>query len=286
MPYRPEGNREMTMTELAKTLIEKLWVEPGEKARLRDRNPRDKSLFGDEEQTKADTTALAKEIDTLQDRLYAEGSRSLLVILQGTDTSGKDGTIRSVFNATGPLGVSVHAFGPPSKLELAHDYLWRVHAVCPRRGTIGIFNRSHYEDVLIGKVRKFAPEAVIEQRYEQINAFEKILAENGTTILKFMLHISKDEQNERLQARLDDPTKNWKFNPGDLEDREHWDDYQEAYETMLHRCSTPWAPWHVIPADRKWVRNAAIANIVKATLEEMNPQYPKVSWNPGDFHVE
>lgn len=286
MPYRPEGNREMTMTELAKTLIEKLWVEPGEKARLRDRNPRDKSLFGDEEQTKADTAALAKEIDTLQDRLYAEGSRSLLVILQGTDTSGKDGTIRSVFNATGPLGVSVHAFGPPSKLELAHDYLWRVHAVCPRRGTIGIFNRSHYEDVLIGKVRKFAPEAVIEQRYEQINAFEKILAENGTTILKFMLHISKDEQKERLQARLDDPTKNWKFNPGDLEDREHWDVYQEAYETMLHRCSTPWAPWHVIPADRKWVRNAAIANIVKATLEEMNPQYPKVSWNPGDFHVE
>ena len=286
MPYRPEGKREMTMTELAKTLIEKLRVEPGEKARLRDCNPRDKSLFGDEEQTKADTAALAKEIDTLQDRLYAEGSRSLLVILQGTDTSGKDGTIRSVFNATGPLGVSVHAFGPPSKLELAHDYLWRVHAVCPRRGTIGIFNRSHYEDVLIGKVRKFAPEAVIEQRYEQINAFEKILAENGTTILKFMLHISKDEQKERLQARLDDPTKNWKFNPGDLEDREHWDDYQEAYETMLHRCSTPWAPWHVIPADRKWVRNAAIANIVKATLEEMNPQYPKVSWNPGDFHVE
>lgn len=274
------------MTELAKTLIEKLRVEPGEKARLRDRNPRDKSLFGDEEQTKTDTAALAKEIDTLQDRLYAEGSRSLLVILQGTDTSGKDGTIRSVFNATGPLGVSVHAFGPPSKLELAHDYLWRVHAVCPRRGTIGIFNRSHYEDVLIGKVRKFAPEAVIEQRYEQINAFEKVLAENGTTILKFMLHISKDEQKERLQARLDDPTKNWKFNPGDLEDREHWDDYQEAYETMLHRCSTPWAPWHVIPADRKWVRNAAIANIVKATLEEMNPQYPEVSWNPGDFHVE
>jgi PPK2 family polyphosphate:nucleotide phosphotransferase len=286
MPYRPEDEREMTMTDLAKTLMEKLRVNPGKKARLRDRDPRDKSLFGDEQQTKASTAALAKDIDTLQDRLYAEGSRALLVILQGTDTSGKDGTIRSVFNATGPLGVSVHAFGPPTKLELEHDYLWRVHAVCPRRGTIGIFNRSHYEDVLIGKVRKFAPEAAIEQRYEQINAFEKMLVENGTTILKFMLHISKDEQKERLQARLDDPTKNWKFNPGDLEDREHWDDYQEAYEIMLHRCSTSWAPWHVIPADRKWVRNAAIANIVKATLEEMNPQYPKVSWNPGDFHVE
>lgn len=273
------------MTDLAKTLIEKLRVDPGGKARLRDRDPRDKSLFGDEQETKANTASLAKEIDTLQDRLYAEGSRSLLVILQGTDTSGKDGTIRSVFNATGPLGVSVHAFGPPTKLELEHDYLWRVHAVCPRRGTIGIFNRSHYEDVLIGKVRKFAPGTVIEQRYEQINFFEKMLVENGTTILKFMLHISKDEQKERLQARLDDPTKNWKFNPGDLEDREHWDDYQEAYETMLHRCSTPWAPWYVIPADRKWVRNASIANIVKATLEEMNPQYPQVSWSPKDFTV-
>jgi PPK2 family polyphosphate:nucleotide phosphotransferase len=267
-------------------LLEKLRVEPGRKVRLRDRNPRDKSLFGDEQETKAATAALAKDIDTLQDRLYAEGSRALLVILQGTDTSGKDGTIRSVFNATGPLGVSVHAFGPPSRLELEHDYLWRVHGACPRRGTIGIFNRSHYEDVLIGKVRKLAPEQVIEQRYEQINAFEKMLVETGTTILKFMLHISKDEQKERLQARLDDPTKNWKFNPGDLEDREHWDDYQDAYEVILNRCSTEWAPWHIIPADRKWVRNAAIATIVKATLEQMDPQYPKVSWNPGDFHVE
>jgi PPK2 family polyphosphate:nucleotide phosphotransferase len=273
------------MTDLAKTLIKKLRTDPGEKIRLRDRDPRDKSLFGDEQETKADTAALAKDIDTLQDRLYAEGSRALLVILQGTDTSGKDGTIRSVFNATGPLGVSVHAFGPPSELELEHDYLWRMHAACPRRGTIGIFNRSHYEDVLIGKVKKLAPEKVIEQRYEQINAFEKMLTENGTTILKFMLHISKDEQKERLQARLEEPAKNWKFNPGDLEDREHWDDYQDAYETMLHRCSTEWAPWHVIPADRKWVRNAAIANIVKATLEEMDPQYPKVSWDPKDYEV-
>lgn len=274
------------MADQEQALMEKLRVEPGETIRLRDRNPRDKSLFGNEHETKAATMALAKEIDTLQDRLYAEGSRALLVILQGTDTSGKDGTIRGVFNATGPLGVSVHAFGPPSRLELEHDYLWRVHAACPRRGTIGIFNRSHYEDVLIGKVHKLAPEKVIEQRYDQINAFEKMLVETGTTILKFMLHISKDEQKERLQERLNDPTKHWKFNPGDLEDREHWNDYQDAYETMLNRCSTKWAPWHVIPADRKWVRNAAIANIVKATLEEMDPQYPKVSWKPGDFKIE
>jgi PPK2 family polyphosphate:nucleotide phosphotransferase len=273
------------MADQEQAVLKKLRVEPGEKIRLRDRNPRDKSLFGDEQETKAATAALAKDIDTLQDRLYAEGARALLVILQGTDTSGKDGTIRSVFNATGPLGVSVHAFGPPSRLELEHDYLWRVHAAAPRRGTIGIFNRSHYEDVLIGMVHKLAPEKVVEQRYDQINAFEKMLAENGTTILKFMLHISQDEQKERLQERLDDPAKHWKFNPGDLEDREHWDEYQDAYEIMLNRCSTKWAPWHIIPADRKWVRNAAIATIVKATLEEMDPQYPEVSWKPGDFKI-
>lgn len=273
------------MADQEQTLVKKLQVEPGEKFRLRDRDPRDKTLFDDEQETKAATITLAKDIDTLQDRLYAEGSRALLVILQGTDTSGKDGTIRGVFNATGPLGVSVHAFGPPSRLELQHDYLWRVHAACPRRGTIGIFNRSHYEDVLIGKVHKLAPDKVIEQRYEQINAFERMLIENGTTILKFMLHISKDEQKERLQERLDDPTKHWKFNPGDLEDREHWDEYQEAYEIMLNRCSTEWAPWHIIPADRKWVRNAAIAAIVKATLEDMDPQYPKPSWKPEKFTI-
>lgn len=273
------------MSDLERSIIEKLQVVPGERFGLKDRDPRDSSLFGDEKETKAATATLAKSIDALQDRLYSEGSRALLIILQGTDTSGKDGTIRSVFNSTGPLGVSVHAFGPPSRLELEHDYLWRVHAACPRRGTIGIFNRSHYEDVLIAKVRGLASKEAVEQRYEQINAFEKMLVENGTTILKFMLHISKDEQKERLQARLDDPAKHWKFNPSDLEDRKHWDEYQEAYEIMLQRCSTPHAPWHVIPADRKWVRNAAIASIVKATLEDMNPQYPNVSWNPGDFTI-
>ncbi|WP_230530833.1 polyphosphate kinase 2 family protein [Microvirga roseola] len=273
------------MTDHVRALLDKVLVKPGDRVRLKECDPRGASLFEGESETKAATAALAKDIDALQDRLYAEGSRALLVVLQGTDTSGKDGTIRSVFNATGPLGVSVTAFRKPSETELAHDYLWRVHAVCPRRGTIGIFNRSHYEDVLIAKVRSFAPAQVIEQRYEQINAFEKMLVENGTTILKFMLHISKDEQKERLQERLDNPKKHWKFDAGDLDDRQHWDDFQDAYETMLHRCSTPWAPWHVIPADRKWVRNAAVASIVKATLEEMNPLYPKVSWQPGDFTI-
>lgn len=273
------------MTDRAHSIIAKLRVKPREHVKLKERDPRDSSLFGDEQETKIATAALAEDIDVLQDRLYAEGSRALLVVLQGTDTSGKDGTIRGVFNATGPLGVSVTAFGAPTKTELAHDYLWRVHAACPRRGTIGIFNRSHYEDVLIAKVRKLASKEAIEQRYDQINAFEKMLVENGTTILKFMLHISKDEQQERLQERLDDPRKHWKFNPGDLEDRNYWNEYQEAYETMLHRCSTEHAPWYVIPADRKWVRNAAIASIVKTTLEEMDPQYPKAPWDPKDFVI-
>ena len=274
------------MADNARALIERVQVKPGEKIKLKERDPRDGSMFANQDETKAATAALAKDIDALQDRLYSEGAaRALLVILQGTDTSGKDGTIRSVFNATGPLGVSVTAFGPPTRTELAHDYLWRVHAACPRRGTIGIFNRSHYEDVLIGKVRKFAPEEAIEQRYEQINAFERLLSENGTKVLKFMLHISKDEQKERLQQRLADPKKHWKFNPGDLDDRQMWAEYQEAYETMLHRCSTPWAPWHVVPADRKWVRNAVIAAIVKQTLEDMDPQYPQVSWKPDAFTI-
>ena len=269
-----------------KELIEKLQVKPGQKINLSERDPRDKCEFGDEEATEAATAAVTVDIDALQDRLYAEGKRSLLVVLQGTDTSGKDGTIRGVFNSTGPLGVSVTAFKRPSEDELAHDFLWRVHAACPRRGTIGIFNRSHYEDVLVAKVRGLAPEGAIEERYEQINAFEKMLTQNGTVILKFMLHISKKEQAERLQERLDNPKKHWKFNAGDLDDRQHWDDFQDAYETMLHRCSTKWAPWHVIPADRKWVRNAAVASIVKATLEEMDPRYPQVPWKPGDFTIE
>ncbi|MXQ10048.1 PPK2 family polyphosphate kinase [Microvirga makkahensis] len=273
------------MTELERSIIARVRVEPGENVSLRERDPRDSRLFGEEKGTKSATAALAKEIDALQDRLYAEGSRALLVILQGTDTSGKDGTIRNVFNATGPLGVSVTPFGVPSKAEQAHDYLWRVHAACPRRGTIGIFNRSHYESVLVEKVRNLSSPELIEQRYDQINAFEKHLVENGTTILKFLLHISKDEQKERLQERLNDPRKHWKFNPGDLDDRTHWDEYQDAYDIMLQRCSTPHAPWHVIPADRKWVRNATIATIVKATLEEMDPQYPKAQWKPGAFTI-
>lgn len=260
-------------------------VEPGATAPLRRRDASDDTLFPDKDEAKEHTEQCAKEIDALQDRLYAEQKRSLLVVLQGIDTSGKDGTVRGVFNACGPLGVNVKAFGKPSELELRHDYLWRVHVAAPRHGMIQIFNRSHYEDVLVVRVRRFAPAEQIEQRYEQINAFEKHLTENGVTILKFMLHISKDEQKKRLQERLDDPAKHWKFNPGDLEDRELWDDFQRAYEIALERCSTEHAPWRVVPADKKWRRNAIIASIVRGTLEEMGPQYPKVDWKPEDFSI-
>jgi PPK2 family polyphosphate:nucleotide phosphotransferase len=261
-------------------------VAPGEKAHLKERDARDMTGLDEKNVQEAATAELAREIDHWQDRLYAEGERAVLVVLQGTDTSGKDGTIRSVFNTTGPLGVSVTPFKRPSAEELAHDYLWRVHRACPERGHIGIFNRSHYEDVLVARVRKLAPAEAIERRYDQINAFERMLVENGTTILKFMLNISKAEQGRRLQERLDDPKKHWKFDPGDLEDRTRWDEFQAAYETLLHRCSTPWAPWHVVPADRKWVRNAVIARIVKATLEAMDPRYPQAAWKPGEFTVD
>ena len=265
------------------SLLDHVLVKPGSGGRLRDRDPAGKLGFSDKDAAKEGTKRDAEEINRLQDILYAEGKRALLVILQGIDTSGKDGTIRDIFNATGPLGIAVHSFRQPSEEERAHDYLWRVHHVVPRRGTIGIFNRSHYEDVLVVKVKKLAPAEEIAQRYDQINAFEKHLSENGTRILKFMLHISKEEQRERLQARLDEPDKRWKFNPGDLEDRGLWDDFQAAYETALDRCSTEWAPWHVIPSDRKWVRSAAIASIVRATLEDMDPRYPVPDWKPGDF---
>lgn len=250
-------------------------------------DPRDESAFDGKEKAKADTVSDAEAINQLQDSLYAEGRRSLLVVLQGMDCSGKDGTVRTVFNACGPIGCEVTPFKSPNEEERAHDFLWRVHKAAPRKGIIGIFNRSHYEDVLVVKVRKLARPEDIERRYEAINDFEKLLSDNGTRILKFMLHISKDEQAERLRERVTDPKKHWKFNPADLEDRKLWSHYMDAYETALRRCSTAHAPWHVIPADRNWVRNAAIARIVRETLEDMAPKYPKPEgWDPKKVVIE
>ena len=274
------------MAEKPKAFGERYVVKPGKGFKLADCDPRAANGFSDKEATRADTVRDAAAIDALQDRLFAEGKRSLLVILQGIDCSGKDGTVRAVFNHCGPIGVKVAPFKAPNADELAQDYLWRVHKVCPPRGYIGIFNRSHYEDVLVVKVRGYAPADVIEKRYDEINAFEKMLTDNGTRILKFMLNISKEEQAERLTERIEIPEKRWKFNPSDLEDRALWNDYMKAYEVALTRCSTHHAPWYVIPADRNWVRNAAISHIVRETLEDMNPKYPEPKgWDPKAVKV-
>ncbi|MEX2036859.1 MAG: PPK2 family polyphosphate kinase [Xanthobacteraceae bacterium] len=270
---------------MAKDFAAQFRIEPGKRPHLGRRNPGDLSSFPDRKAAEEQSAKDGAVINDLQDRLYAERKRALLVVLQGSDTAGKDGTIRHVFNQTGPMGVVVTAFGKPTELELAHDYLWRTHLATPRRGFIGIFNRSHYEDVLVGRVRKLAPKSEIEARYQQLNMFEKILTENGTVILKFMLHISKKEQRERLLDRLNEPKSRWKFNPEDLKARLLWEKYRAAYELMLTKCSTAWAPWYVIPSDHKWARNAAIAAIVRSTLEAMNPQYPKPNWDPKEFKV-
>ncbi len=217
---------------------------------------------------------LTDRMDALQRALHAEGTRALLVVLQGRDASGKDGTLRKVFGPLDPLGVTTTSFKAPSELELRHDFLWRVHAAAPARGSIGIFNRSHYEDVLVVRVRRLAPESVWRPRYEQINRFEHILVENGTVILKFMLHISREEQRERLLARLEDPEKYWKFNAGDLKERDLWEEYDEAYRELLERTSTALAPWYVVPADEKAVRDVLVARMVTETLERMDPRYP------------
>jgi PPK2 family polyphosphate:nucleotide phosphotransferase len=259
---------------------------PGKACDLGKFDPRHDGAFENKDKAKEGLAADAIAIDELQNRLYAEGKRALLVVLQGIDCSGKDGTVRSVFSACGAMGISITSYKAPSEEERAHDYLWRVHHACPPKGLIGIFNRSHYEDVLVVKVEKLASADAIEQRYEEINQFEKLLAHSGTRILKFMLHVSKEEQAVRLRERVDDPKKQWKFKPSDLATRAKWDDYMKAYEVALSRCSTEWAPWHIIPADRNWVRNAAIARIVRETLEEMAPQYPGPDgWNPGEVKI-
>jgi len=219
-------------------------------------------------------------------RLYAEDRRALLLVLQGMDTAGKDGTIRHVMTAVNPQSCQVVSFKQPSAEELDHDFLWRIHKAVPRRGHIGIFNRSQYEDVLVVRVHKLAPESEWKSRYERINEFEKLLVEGGITILKCFLHISKAEQRERLQARLDDPNKRWKFSHGDLAERKLWDDYQRAYEDALTKCNTDHAPWHIIPADRKWYRNLVISQLMRETLERMDPKYPPAAEGLENVVVE
>jgi PPK2 family polyphosphate:nucleotide phosphotransferase len=249
-------------------------VEPGSRVDLAAFDPNDMGPFTEKKQARKALKKLRKQLIGLQERFYAWDKRSLLIVLQAMDTGGKDGTIEHVMQGTNPQGVQVSSFKVPTAEELAHDYLWRVHKVVPPRRMIGIFNRSHYEDVLVVRVHNLVPPSVWQQRYAQINAFEQLLNANGTTILKFYLHISRDEQARRLQARLDTPHKRWKFSKNDLKERRLWDDYMAAYTDALSLCSTEYAPWYVIPANHKWYRNFVIANIIVETLQAMNPQYP------------
>jgi PPK2 family polyphosphate:nucleotide phosphotransferase len=228
----------------------------------------------DKTTTKKRTEKINDELEELQEKLFAEHKRKVLIVLQGMDTSGKDGVIRSVFDGVNPQGVKVAAFKVPTPEELDRDFLWRVHKQAPGKGEITIFNRSHYEDVLVVRVHNLVSQEVWSKRYEQIVSFEKHLAETGTTILKFYLHITKDEQKERLQARLDDTTKHWKFSVGDLKERALWNDYQKAYEDALTQTSTVFAPWYIVPANRKWYRDWVVVNVLVDTLKRMKLQYP------------
>jgi PPK2 family polyphosphate:nucleotide phosphotransferase len=246
-------------------------VEPGSSVKLSDYDPRHNDDLSKEQGQKQFDT-LAAELGELQEYLYAAGSLSLLIVLHGMDTSGKDGAIRDVLRDVNPAGCQITPFKVPTAEELAHDFLWRVHRHTPALGQIGVFNRSHYEDVLVVRVHKLAPEQTIERRFDQINAFERLLAESNTVVLKFFLHISKREQEERLLAREEDSTKAWKLSAGDWRERELWDDYQHAYEDALSRCSTKVAPWHIVPADRKWFRNLAIAEAVVGALRPFKQQ--------------
>ena len=257
----------------ASGLRARLVVEPGSRARLAKRDPG--ATFGwTKERALPKIAADLTRMAAVQERLWAERERRVLVVLQGIDASGKDGTIKHVMSAFNPLGAPVTYFGVPSASELAHDYLWRIHAAAPRPGEIGIFNRSHYEDVLIVRVHELVPRATWSRRYAQINDFERMLSEEGTTIVKFFLLIDRDEQRTRLQARYDDPTKRWKFNMEDLAERARWDEYMAAFEDALTRCSTKAAPWYIVPANRKWFRDLAVGEILADLLEDLDPRYP------------
>jgi len=239
-------------------------------------NPDDKSQFdGDKSDGRSALLALNSRLEELQELLYAEARQKVLIVLQGMDTAGKDGTIRHVFEGVNPQGVRVASFKVPTPIELAHDYLWRIHQQTPASGQMVIFNRSHYEDVLVVRVHNLVAPEVWGRRYEQINAFERLLTEEGTTILKFFLHISKDEQKQRLQDRLDDREKRWKFSTGDLAERKRWDEYMAAYAALLEKTSTAHAPWHIVPANRKWYRDLVISHAIIAALEGLQMRYPE-----------
>ncbi|MEA2546664.1 MAG: hypothetical protein QOI09_1937 [Chloroflexota bacterium] len=273
------------MSKTRRPLRDALRVNAGERIRLADLDPSDahgytKDSSGGELQKGLD------RLTDLQDRLWAEAKHPVLIVLQGIDAAGKDGSVKHVMGAFNPMGCSVTSFKVPTTVEAAHDYLWRVHQRTPGKGEISIFNRSHYEDVLVVRVHEFVPKKVWQRRFDEINAFEQLLVDEGTTILKFFLLIDRDEQKARLQSRVNDPTKNWKFKLGDLAERKLWDQYMVAYEDVLNRCSTSAAPWYVIPANRNWFRNLAIAEIVADTLDDLKPAYPPPSEDISKVVIE
>ncbi len=262
-------------------------VIPESRVELSDYDPGDTAEFsGDKDEGKDRLDELNDQLEALQELLYAEHKHKLLIVLQGMDTSGKDGVIRHVFDGVNPQGVRVANFKVPTPQELDHDYLWRVHQQVPGRGEIVIFNRSHYEDVLVVRVHELVPKERWSRRYQQINDFERLLVEEGTTILKFFLHIDQQEQKERLQARLDDPNKRWKFNVGDLKERKLWNEYRWAYEDVLSQTSLEVAPWYVVPSNRKWYRNLVIASVIVEALEKLKMSYPEPEDDLSSIKIE
>ena len=254
--------------------LDDLRVKPGKPARLAARSPADRLKLGQKLDGQTSSEQLLVVLDALHNRLWAEAKRSVVLVLQGMDAAGKDGTIRRVLTGLNPQGCDVVNFKVPSDLQLAHDYLWRIHAALPARGLLGVMNRSHYEDVVAARVLGLIDDDQRHRRFRHIREFERMLDDEGTTLVKVFLHISKEEQRARLQERIDDPTKNWKFRRADLEVRAHWDEYQVAYEEAISETSTDWAPWYVVPADHKWVRDVAVAHLLVDVFQRLDPQIP------------
>jgi PPK2 family polyphosphate:nucleotide phosphotransferase len=268
--------------------LEKYRVEPGTKVDLGKIDSDERELFtkGGKEESWEAFDILQDELQHLQKLLYAQNKHRVLVVMQAMDTGGKDGCIKHVFSRIDPQGIHVRSFKKPDEEELAHDFLWRVHEKVPRNGQLVIFNRSHYEDIIAVKVKKLYPEKVWKQRFRHVVEFERMLAEEGTTIVKIYLHISKEEQKQRLESRLVNPDKHWKFNPDDLKDRTLWADFMETYGEVISKTSTEHAPWHVVPANRKWYRNLVVARIMVDTLKKLNMEFPEIDWDPSEMVVE
>ncbi len=268
--------------------LERYWVKPGAEVDLVKIDGGEKVLFKGvgKEEIQRQFDELQDELQELQKRLYAQNKHRILVVMQAMDTGGKDGCIKHVFSRIDPQGIHVRSFKKPSEEELSYDFLWRVHSKVPHRGQLVIFNRSHYEDIIAVRVKKIFPDEVWKRRQRHVVEFERMLAEEGTTIVKIFLHISKEEQKNRLEARLADPIKHWKINPDDLVDRARWDDFMRAYEDVMQKTSTEFAPWYVVPADRKWYRNLCVARIMLDTLKKLNMEYPAINWDPKTIKIE